>query len=72
MGSIPFGNGNVLFSMSNDFMQSSKADIEFLLEHYRMLLYNGNFDIICNHSGILDMINELQWTGSSAYQSVVY
>ena len=33
-----------------------------------MLLYNGNFDIICNHSGVLKMIDAMQnWTGKSEY-----
>ena len=56
--------------MLNDFMQSSKHDIEFILDHpngYRVLLYNGNFDIICDHTGIQDMINSMQWSGASDY-----
>merc|ERR1739838_790230 len=28
---------------------------------------DGNFDIICNHSGVLDMINDLTWSGADAY-----
>jgi len=55
--------------MINDFMQSSIHDIEFLLEKYRVLIYDGNFDIICNHSGVLDLINDLQWSAADKYQT---
>ena len=34
----------------------------------RTLLYNGNFDIICNHNGITDMIQDLHWSGLDAYR----
>jgi len=67
VGGLQFGSGNVYQSMLDDFMRSSKPDIEFLLEHYRTLMYDGNFDIICNHSGVLELINALEWSGSSTY-----
>jgi vitellogenic carboxypeptidase-like protein len=54
--------------MLDDFMRSSKEDIEFLLEQYKILIYDGNFDIICNHSGVLDLINDLDWSGASDYK----
>jgi len=68
VGNAEFPNsGDVYFSMINDFMQSSIHDIEFLLEHYKVLIYDGNFDIICNHSGILDLINDMEWSGKAQY-----
>jgi len=50
------------------FMDDGIEDIEFCLENYRTLIYNGNFDIICDHSGILDMINDLNWSGLEKYK----
>ena len=38
-------------------MDDGMVDIELCLENYKTLIYNGNLDIICNHSGILDMIS---------------
>ena len=58
---------NVYESMKNDFMQTSIHDIEFLLEHHRVLIYDGNFDLIVNHSGVLDMVNDMEWSGKSDY-----
>ncbi len=71
MGDLEYPNSaNVYFSMLDDFMRSSKEDIEFLLEQYKILIYDGNFDIICNHSGVLDLINDLDWSGASDYKYV--
>ena len=35
---------------------------------FRTLIYNGNFDIICDHTGIMDMILDLNWTGLENYK----
>ena len=33
-----------------------------------MLIYNGNFDIICNHVGVLKMFQAMQnWTGKDLF-----
>jgi len=70
VGNLEYPNsGDVYYSMLDDFMRSSKEDIEFLLEQYKILIYDGNFDIICNHSGVLDLINDLNWSGASDYKS---
>ena len=69
VGNLDFPNqGDVYFSMINVFMDDGREDIELCLENYKTLIYDGNFDIICNHSGVLDMINDLKWSGSNAYR----
>ena len=69
VGDLEYPNsGDVYGSMLNDFFQSSKPNIEFLLEKYRVLIYDGNFDIIVNHSGVVNMVNDFQWSGSEDYQ----
>ena len=72
MGQMPFPNpGDVYFSMINVFMETQMHDIEFVLNAgYKTLIYDGNFDIICNHSGILDMIADMQWDGKADYDKV--
>ena len=72
VGQMPFPNpGDVYFSMINVFMESQMHDIEFILNAgYKSLIYDGNFDIICNHSGILDMIADMQWDGKADYDKV--
>ena len=72
VGQMPFPNpGDVYFSMINVFMETQMHDIEFVLNAgYKTLIYDGNFDIICNHSGILDMIADMQWDGKADYDKV--
>ena len=69
VGNLPFPDpGNVYFSMINVFMETGMHNIEFCLDNgYHTLIYNGNFDIICDHSGILDMIADMQWKGKADY-----
>jgi len=72
VGDLEFPNsGDVYFSMINVFMDDGREDVEFCLENYRTLIYNGNFDIICDHSGILDMIDDLNWSGQDNYQNAL-
>lgn len=70
VGDLPFGaqSGDVYYSMNDDFMQSERETIEFLLEKYPVLIYNGNFDIICNHVGVLKMFEAMtSWTGKDLF-----
>merc|ERR1711885_42574 len=72
VGNLDFPNqGDVYFSMINVFMDDGREDIELCLENYKTLIYDGNFDIICNHSGVLDMINDLQWDGKADYEKAM-
>ncbi len=35
---------------------------------FQVLIYDGNFDIICNHSGVLKMIDAMEnWSGKDQY-----
>ena len=69
VGNLEFPNsGDVYFSMINVFMDDGREDVEFCLENYRTLIYNGNFDIICDHTGIMDMVLDLNWSGLENYK----
>lgn len=70
VGNSSFGSqsGAVFGSMVNDFMQYGQENVEFLLDRYPVLIYDGNFDIICNHPGILNMFAKMQtWSGKAEY-----
>ena len=36
---------DVYKSMLDDFMRSQRDDVEYLLDRYNVLIYNGNFDM---------------------------
>merc|ERR1712226_272130 len=70
VGNRPFGqqSGDVYNSMIDDFMRSERDILEFLLDNYKVLIYDGNFDIICNHYGIKEMFKAMTtWSGREAY-----
>jgi len=70
VGNRPFGqqSGDVYNSMLDDFMRSERDILEYLLEHYKVLIYDGNMDIICNHYGIKEMFKAMTtWSGRKEY-----
>jgi len=69
-GNLQFGSqsGQVYYSMLDVFMKSERETVEFLLERYPVLIYDGNFDLICNHLGVLKMVDAMEnWSGKSKY-----
>ena len=63
------GREDIEFCLENyRFMQSFSFHLYQSNDEFRTLIYNGNFDIICDHSGILDMINDLNWSGLDKYK----
>ena len=69
-GNRPFGSqsGDVYYSMLDVFMASERKTVEFLLERYPVLIYNGNVDLICNHPGVVKMIDAMEtWSGKDKY-----
>jgi len=68
VGNLDFPNpGDVYGAMRGVIMQDGKDNVEYGLENYRTLIYNGNFDIICHHTAVIDMVNDLDWSGAEAY-----
>ena len=70
VGNRPFDkqSSNLSLSMNDDFMRSERDVLEFLLDNYRVLIYNGNFDIICNHYGTKEMFKAMKtWSDRNDY-----
>lgn len=49
-------------------MQSVSDKLPALLEKYRVLIYNGQYDFICNLVGVQDLYYNLDWSGKQAFQ----
>eukprot|EP01132_Coremiostelium_polycephalum_P005827 gene5827-7251_t len=47
--------------------ESSLHFFPFLLSKLRILAYNGQFDLICNHVGTTMYLDEFQWSGSAQW-----
>ena len=70
VGDIPFGkqSGEVYNKLIPDIMKSEKETVEFLLERYPVLFYNGNLDIVCHHTGTIEMLNAMEnWSGKEEF-----
>jgi len=49
------------FSLIDDFAQSSEYLFPAILKELPLMLYNGDFDFICNMDGATNVANELEW-----------
>ncbi|XP_043467317.1 venom serine carboxypeptidase [Leptopilina heterotoma] len=55
--------------LKSDIMQSLAILIEDLLKHYKVLIYNGQLDIIVAYPLTENYLQKLQWTGAAKYTS---
>ncbi|XP_069681654.1 venom serine carboxypeptidase [Periplaneta americana] len=55
--------------LKEDVMQSVKPWVEALLDHYRVLVYNGQLDIIVAYPLSLGFLQALDWSGAAAYKT---
>ncbi|XP_014278675.1 venom serine carboxypeptidase-like [Halyomorpha halys] len=70
VGSLTYNDGHkVSTHLNNDFMQSVKPWVEVLLEHYRVMFFSGQVDIICAYPLTMNFLPKLNWSGSEDYRS---
>jgi carboxypeptidase C (cathepsin A) len=55
--------------LANDIPQSQAGDVAYLLDHIRVLLYNGQNDIIINTPGSLSWVYNLNWSGQKEFNN---
>ena len=68
VGSLDFSDGlNVYMAMVEDTMRSVKPYLEEVLQHYRVINYNGARDIICHYPGTEDMYTNTKWPGHKEF-----
>jgi vitellogenic carboxypeptidase-like protein len=62
-------NDSVSSKLFLDIMQSVRSWLEELLEHYRVLYYSGQLDIIVAYTLSLNMYNALQFSAAEEYRN---
>lgn len=68
VGGLPFNDGKkVALALALDMMQSVAPDISILLNHYRMLFYNGQLDIIVAYPLTENFLRNLKFQSSTEY-----
>uniref|UniRef100_A0AAG5D765 Carboxypeptidase n=1 Tax=Anopheles atroparvus TaxID=41427 RepID=A0AAG5D765_ANOAO len=56
--------------LEDDVFQSVAPWIEELLQHYRIMFYNGQLDIICAYPMTVNYLQQLQFDGANYYRTV--
>ena len=70
VGSLHFYWGDDTYAnLYLDIVQSVKPWVESLLENYKILFYNGQFDIICAYPMEEDFLKSLKWSGAEEYKN---
>eukprot|EP01135_Chromosphaera_perkinsii_P002375 Nk52_evm29s222 gene=Nk52_evmTU29s222 len=63
-------SGKVAEALLEDMMKPVLHDMTTILNHgIRVLIYNGQFDMICNLIGVEEMYRQLEWKGREDYLS---
>jgi len=66
-------NNNVHSKMMNDWFNNLEPKIPPMLEGgYKVLIYAGVEDFICNWYGNREWVNAMKWSGTSEYQKLNY
>lgn len=68
VGNTTFSYGEqVLRHQLQDFMQSVKPWIQELLEHYKILMFNGQLDIVIAYPLTVNFLDSLQWSSKEEH-----
>ncbi|XP_026755118.2 venom serine carboxypeptidase-like [Galleria mellonella] len=70
VGNLPFHNRTeVRNHLKEDFMKSVAPLVSKLLDHYRVLLYSGQLDVIVAYPLTVNYLRHLNFTGSEEYKT---
>lgn len=70
VGDLPFNNGSVVEQhLKQDVMKSVAPWISELLDHYNVVVYNGQLDIIVAYPLTVNYLKNLNFTGSEEYKT---
>uniref|UniRef100_A0A0A9YIS5 Carboxypeptidase n=1 Tax=Lygus hesperus TaxID=30085 RepID=A0A0A9YIS5_LYGHE len=61
-------SGTVYRHLLSDNLVSTKTKLETLMDHYRVLLYSGQLDLICAYSLTMNYVRKLKWKGAVEYR----
>ncbi|KAF6210949.1 hypothetical protein GE061_014062 [Apolygus lucorum] len=51
----------------DDYMVSVAPWLETLMDHYRVLLFNGELDVVCPYPLAINYVRQLKWKGAEMY-----
>eukprot|EP01116_Phalansterium_solitarium_P000712 TRINITY_DN1055_c0_g1_i2.p1 TRINITY_DN1055_c0_g1~~TRINITY_DN1055_c0_g1_i2.p1 ORF type:complete len:416 (-),score=177.20 TRINITY_DN1055_c0_g1_i2:171-1418(-) len=60
---------SVYTPLEEDFVHSFRSDLPYLLADYRVFIYEGVNDIMCNFYGSSNYLASMQWSGQQAFNT---
>lgn len=58
------GNDKIYTAFGDDVSRSYAADVALIIGRYKVLIYNGQNDVVVNTPGVLQYLNSLTWNGA--------
>ncbi|XP_003748333.1 probable serine carboxypeptidase CPVL [Galendromus occidentalis] len=66
VGNLTYNDGSVVETkLENDVMKSVKPWIAELMEHYKVMIYNGQLDIIIAYPLTASFVKSIEWSGAN-------
>uniref|UniRef100_A0A146L0Q8 Venom serine carboxypeptidase n=1 Tax=Lygus hesperus TaxID=30085 RepID=A0A146L0Q8_LYGHE len=71
VGHVEFGkqSAHVRKHLEADVMKSVLLWLEQLMNHYRVLLYNGQLDVFCAYPTTMNYVEKMEWSGIEVYRA---
>lgn len=70
VGNLPWNRGRKAYDhLKNDILRSSRHIYEHLLQHYKILIYAGQLDIICPFYLVENVVRHFNWKYASQYET---
>lgn len=63
------GNPNIYEAFGADISKSYANDVVEILKKIRVLIFNGQNDVVVNTAGVLQYLNGLNWDGATKWKS---
>ncbi|EEC19540.1 serine carboxypeptidase, putative, partial [Ixodes scapularis] len=68
VGSLPFHSASIVaYHLFEDLAKSAKPWLSTLMEEYKVLIYNGQLDIIIPYPLTANMISTISWSGAEEF-----
>ncbi|KAF8766514.1 putative serine carboxypeptidase CPVL like protein [Argiope bruennichi] len=69
IGNLTFQNGETVQKyLLMDVMKSVKPKVAVIMDHYRVMMYNGQLDIIIPYPATLNFLKSVNWTHAAEYK----
>lgn len=62
------GNDDIYTAFAEDVSRSYASDVIICLRNTKVLIYNGQDDVVVNTAGVLQYLNSLNWEGLAQWK----